>query len=296
MSSVIKSVEEFMVMNNLLDMYGEDDVFIHGVKPSASEGISMLDMVKSFFEKGIRLDGTSKGGSILSTVALQHKDQSLSEQIKKYNYAGGVYKVIVKIPKELEGLYLGNCREKYETGGNQNDKNAILDYLNFESIPREFIVGICVSPDKNDLSKDQIFIENPYYYDNFRNKKQNTQATVEKIKAKLKNHPNYEQLITGGKFDKDDIDFAKHLDDKDSVFFMQQKNRHLGVDDFSPKQNHTPLRNDNNNSSYQPYIPINQEKQVESKQQVKPPIQVKVTPKPQQTIPVEQEEEETLTF
>ena len=239
MNSSLDSIAEFLENNNIPDIFGQDDVFLHGIR--SNNGLTLKELVHSFFEEGIRMQdsNTARGGSILSTMSLQSKEKPLSEQISKYNFGGvfgGVFNVIVKVPKELEGIYLGNCKQKFGNAGNQDGKNSLLDFLNLPNIPREFIVGISVLT--NPLEEKQNFccIQNPYYYDhqNEKNKEINTKSLVSKLEERIKSKGGIAESLTLGKepFGENLIEFNKQIDAEDNVFFMEQKNEHLATSKF----------------------------------------------------------------
>lgn len=227
MYSNIKTAEEFFKTNNIPDIGSEDDILIHGVK---EKDISKsLVLVKSFFEEGVHITGTAtaRGGSILATAALQHNDKSLKHQVSHYTFKDGIFNVIIKIPQELEGIYLGNCRKHYGNAGNQNSKNAILDYFKFDSIPREFIVGISILTDATDPENNRIYIQNPYYYDNEKNKEVNTKTLVEKLNQKIQKSSTLKVLTSKEECSDAEIQFAEYNNNEDLVFHMKQKNNYL---------------------------------------------------------------------
>ena len=216
-------IEIFLARNGIRQ--GDiNDIYTHSF--SVPAGQTIQDIAKSMCKEGIRK--YSSDDSILSTIRLLRPDKSLSEQIER-DSAKGKHKVIVKIPQELEDLYLGKCQPKYKPGGHQSERNSLLDYLKFDTIPREFIVGIAYAQNETtseNESQDFVFIENPYFYDNPKNKVKNTAQIVFKIKDKLhKSHGCARILIEGKTVTQDDIDFYKNFGDGDALYHIEQREK-----------------------------------------------------------------------
>ena len=179
------------------------------------------------FGEGLR---NNQGWSILSTICLLNKDdptKSYEEFIEHYDFGGkSNVKVLIHIPQELEGLYLGNCKLKFGNSGNQNDKNHILDYLNLDNIPREFIVGLLYSQNyhvQNTESQDFKFFDNPFYYDYVQNKEENIETIVNKIKEGMNKSSFARDIISGKNFSNDHKEFLKNLGDLDKLHFINQR-------------------------------------------------------------------------
>lgn len=220
----MKSAKEFFKSNKIKDIDSKDDIYLHDIRDS--DKLNLEKTTKSFFTEGVRLSTskTARGSSILGTVCLQKKDVPLDEAISNYHGAGdGSWKVILKIPRVLKGIFLGNCKPKYEPGGNQNGKNSILDFFDFNNIPREFIVGMAVRKKSDPNSYD--YIQNPYYYDHKENKEANTKSLVGKLKEKIKSK-GLEDLTDDKFVNKENIEFSESINSERGYFF-KQKNKYL---------------------------------------------------------------------
>ena len=106
-----------LLINNVFE---GDDVFVHGFNLSPNTTIN--DFANKLFKEGIKKRDASD--SILSTIALMPHKESLDKSISLYRGRGN-YRVIVKIPEEIEGLYLGKCNHCYGDSGNQYRINDI---------------------------------------------------------------------------------------------------------------------------------------------------------------------------
>ena len=148
-------LEELNVSNN-------GEVFLHSTNMEKSDA---TEKTKNFFEKGISKEGktTNKYMSILSTLMLV-KDEEFDSEIIRYSGYGNCT-MIVRIPEVYKSLHLGKASKKYAgtTTGQQDVKSCILDFLELEYIPREFIVG-CLRKNIPDDGKYD-FIVNPYYFE-----------------------------------------------------------------------------------------------------------------------------------
>lgn len=174
------NIKANLILNNVLE---GDDVFIHGFRLKENQTIE--DFSKKLFAEGIKKESKN---SILSTIALLRHDRPIETQIS--NYVGrGKYRVILKIPETIEDLFLGRCKKKYGDAGNQYSENSILDFLELDHIPPEFIVGIVYTDKEMYEDNEEIeykFIENPGYFDNLENSKKNSKKLSAKIKKQLK--------------------------------------------------------------------------------------------------------------
>lgn len=174
-----------------------DDVFIHGC--NLPENYTVEQFAEKLFAEGLRKGDRD---SILSTIALIPHNRQIEDAI--HNYVGrGKYRVILKIPEEVDNLFLGKCARKYGDAGNQYTVNSVLDLLKLPNIPPEFIIGI-VHTDKQYYEPGEFnpmhFIQNPGFYDNFEFSEENSQRLVARLMEALDNSPNNEvtrYLITG---------------------------------------------------------------------------------------------------
>ena len=162
---------------------GNNNIFIHGFHLKENE--DPQKRFESYFNHGIKL--ASDRVSILSTIALLKNDKDYASQIEKY-IGRGIYRIVVNIPYELEEFFLGKCLDKFGDSGNQYSENHLIDLLNLEYIPKEFIVGIYYT-DKYVYEKDEeiksFFVENPNYYDHKTNKEKNTAALCSTLKTAI---------------------------------------------------------------------------------------------------------------
>ena len=225
MSKDIKRIEKFLTTNGI-EQGDSNDIYIHGFSIPNDQTIETIS--QSIFNEGLKK--SSANDSILSTVSLLNPDNDLSEQIEKYSYKG-FNKVIVKIPQELENLYLGNCKPKYnDSTGNQYEHNCVLDYLDFENIPTEFIVGIIYPQNpviEDGESHNYVFYENPNYYDHPKNKDKNIESIVNKINDKLKDDITLaKEIILGDEISDKQRDFLKHIGKTDILYFFDQRDQY----------------------------------------------------------------------
>lgn len=217
------------LMNN--NVFQGDDVFIHGF--NLPEGFTIEQFAEKLFKEGLKKGDRD---SILSTIALMPHHKEIEETIM--NYVGrGKYRVILKIPEEIEGIFLGKCEKKYGDAGNQYSVNSVLDLLQMPNIPPEFIVGIVYTEkhyyepgEENPLQ----FIQNPGYYDNFDFSSENSKRLADRLMDILNNSPGNEitRYIMTGK-GKDAVEqyiatisnspIIEHFNEKYSNFVNQRK-------------------------------------------------------------------------
>jgi hypothetical protein len=194
MAKDLSNIEYNLIYNGIEQ---GNDVFLHGFS-EIPENYTIEEFSKKLFSEGIK---KNKHSSILSTIKLCQHNNPLAEEISAY-IAHGRYRIVLKIPEKLEDLYFGKCEKKYNTAGNQDSKNSILDFLNLNYIPAEFIVGI-VYTDKMEYSSDEKidyhFIQNPNYYDDPLNSTKNSAELIKKIKKAIADRDDtiIEHIITG---------------------------------------------------------------------------------------------------
>jgi len=176
------SIKTNLTINNVFE---GDDVFIHGFRLKENQTIE--DFSKILFAEGIKKESKN---SILSTIALIPHNQNLETYIS--NYVGrGQYRVVLKIPETVEDLFLGRCKKKYGDAGNQYGANSILDFLELDHIPPEFIVGIVYTDKEMYADNEEIeykFIQNPNYYDHIDYYDKNSKNLADKLEECLKDN------------------------------------------------------------------------------------------------------------
>ena len=200
------------------DIFDGDDVFVHGF--NLPKGKSIEEYSNSFFSEGIR---KMERNSILSTVALMPHNKPLDESIADY-IARGRYRVIVKIPEEINGIFLGRCKHLYGDAGNQYTTNSILDIMPLKAIPPELIVGIVYCEKEQYYPTEDInyeFIQNPYFYNHPDFKDKNSQSLTTKLLDAMDKTINNEVLkyiMTGKKIKQ----FDSLLDSMKKYNLLQQ--------------------------------------------------------------------------
>ena len=175
-----QSIEQFLMSNLISNTNETEDIFIHGFR--LPDDVNIEDFSKKLFEEGIKKQSRD---SILSTIKLLMPNKPLDKQIENY-VLHGKFRVILKIPESLNELYLGKCKRKFEDAGNQYDKNSLLDFLELDHIPSEFIVGIVYTDKETYAEGEEInykFIKNPNYFEDLVNYEKNTQKLENKIKS-----------------------------------------------------------------------------------------------------------------
>ncbi len=186
-------VTKFLEKNNIgKSQTVNGDIFIHCFK-QPPQNISLEDFAKKLFKEGVRkLDLRS----ILSTIELLPKEKYI-EKIKDVSPRGN-YKIILKIPEEVDGIFLGRCKQIYGDSGNQYTQNSFLDFIShnghgLEFIPPEFIVGIAYK----DTNSQYQFIQNPKYFDN---SVENSKKLADKLEDMIKqsDNPILEYIAYGG--------------------------------------------------------------------------------------------------
>lgn len=169
-----------LILNNVSQ---GDDVFIHGFRLKDDQTIEEFSSI--LFEEGVK---KAPKNSILSTIALLNHEKPLDIQIANYVLHGN-YRVVLKIPEEINGLFLGTCKKKYGDAGNQDSKNSVLDFLDLTHIPSEFIVGIFYTDREINDDGEKVeykFIQNPNYYDHIDFGTENSQKLEGKLESSLK--------------------------------------------------------------------------------------------------------------
>ena len=219
----MKKDEQYI--ENLLNDYGinssTDDLLLHGF--FEPEDVSIEEKFQSIFENGVKKRNSSL--SILSTASLCNKNEPIGKQVANY-VPRGKFRVVIHIPESLEKVFLGNCLEKHGDAGNQYGKNCLLDFLELDSIPTEFIVGIYYT-EKTTYNEDEevkySFEENPNYFNHKTNKENNTKKLLEKIKSSLKK-------ASTMKFAKNAMDLDQNFDSKNWIDILNKffKNEDYG--------------------------------------------------------------------
>lgn len=220
-------MQDLYIQTNLVlnSVFQGDDVFIHGFRLPNNKKIE--DFSETLFKEGLKKQPRN---SILSTIALLRHNQPLDTQITNY-VLHGKYRVVLKIPTEINGLFLGNCKQKYGDAGNQYSENSVLDFLNLEYIPTEFIVGIFYTEKEsyNDGEKIEFkFIQNPNFYDHLKLGISNSKNLTTKIETALKKleigKPIVEHILKGKEIPQSLIDNIKGYDIINKYqYFIEQR-------------------------------------------------------------------------
>ena len=193
-------------MNNNLDLslnlavnnvFQGDDVFIHGFR--LPEGYNLEQFADKLFTEGLR---KGERDSILSTIALIPHNRNMEDYITHY-VGRGKYRVLLKVPEEVDGLFLGKCDKRYGDAGNQYKINSSLDLLKMPFIPPELIVGI-VYTEKDLYEADETielqFIQNPGYFDNLDCRDENSRRLGNTIRELIERAPYHDltnYIMTG---------------------------------------------------------------------------------------------------
>ena len=167
-------------MMQILEEYGinleNTNIFQHAFKTKKSQDPNACI---PYFENGLRLN--MGFDSYLATMSPYIADRDLLSQFQKHTDRGQ-HKIIVCVPHELENMFFGTSVGASGDAGNQYNPNILLDYLIHPSktnhLPSEFILGMYI----DESSKGPAcFVENPLFYGNKNNSKQN----IENLKSKL---------------------------------------------------------------------------------------------------------------
>ena len=202
-----------------------DDLLLHGFHEPTDSTVE--EKIQSIFENGLKKTNSSL--SILSTTALCRTEKPIGQQISNY-VSRGRFRVIIHIPKQLENIFFGNCIKAHGDAGNQYGNKCLLDFLELESIPSEFIVGVYSTDslmyDENEEVKYS-FVENKNYFNHKTNKVENTKKLLEKIKSKLNNNSTMSMI-------KNAMDLDQKFDSKKWLAFCESIKLFSRKDDFSP--------------------------------------------------------------
>ena len=92
-----------------------------------------------------------------------NKKYDLTNQITSYHIGNAVF--VLRIPREYKGLYFGNINQKYagRVSGIQDECVSILDLLELENIPPEFVV--CSIKKSNEMYGKYDVVVNPRYFE-----------------------------------------------------------------------------------------------------------------------------------
>lgn len=140
-------------------------LFVHAY--NANENFDEMSCF-SYFANGIYLKNGVK--SILSTIQPLEKNKPYENSLVK-PFIRGNHKIIVAIPYELDGMFLGSTLNGSGDAGNQYKKRHLIDFLISEkglsAIPKEFIVGAYITDDFSETNpQETIYIPNIYFYGN----------------------------------------------------------------------------------------------------------------------------------
>jgi hypothetical protein len=177
-------VEVYKLLKSL-NVTHNDDILVHGTTLDES---NYDEVTSSIFENGVSKQTKSVAPfmSILATTSLLNKNDDLTGQI--VNYYIGNTTFVLRIPKEYQGLYFGKINQKYagRVSGMQDECVSILDVLELESIPSEFVV--CALKKSNEEYGKYDVLVNPKYFelDKENNLKENIIELIETIGNEVK--------------------------------------------------------------------------------------------------------------
>ena len=124
--------------------------------------------------------------SILATTSLLKNNHDITSQVLNYPIGNTVF--VLRIPKEYEGTYLGRINQKYagRVSGMQDECVSILDVLEIENIPSEFVV--CSIKKSNEKHGKYDVMINPKYFEIDKNTalKETILSLVEKVDNDIK--------------------------------------------------------------------------------------------------------------
>ena len=166
-------------MKRSLDYYGvnqsNSSIFQHAYY---AEGNQRINSSVSYLQNGLKL--VRGANSFLGTMSPYPRTNNIANEIERPTNRGN-HKLVISIPHELEEMVFGSKVNARGDAGNQYSKQLLIDYLinsnTANILPREFIVGVYVDATSTAPS---VFLENPYFYNNKQDSRQNI--------SRLKNH------------------------------------------------------------------------------------------------------------
>lgn len=204
-----------------LNVTNRDDIFVHGTDLNST---NCNEITESIFENGVSKNTRTVAPfmSMLATISLLSDDYDVGDQILNYHIGNTIF--VLRIPEEYQGLYFGKVNQKYagRVAGMQDSCVSILDVLELENIPNEFVV--CSIKKSNEQYGKYDMVINPKYFeiDKNNNLKEKILTLVEKYynsikKDIVKDYMNIEPL-NDKKFEAN-MDLAEHflIDDKEFI-------------------------------------------------------------------------------
>lgn len=202
----------------------------------------------------------SEGCCCLATISSLGNSTKISDlqqqQLENYSFSHGPQSgtncnVIIAVPMELQGLYLGFPSFDVAKNGNQFKRTCIFDYVCCEgqkggAIPNEFILGYYQkNPENTSLTEeDYLFVKN----DNFCLLKTNEEQKefIDKLKSKLpQNILELSDAVLNKDIEKIQ-EFAKQEEEYNNQILHEEKLKHFSTDaakEFASRKYHSVISN-----------------------------------------------------